>query len=57
MERKPTDWRHVTENLRPVNAHPVERRMREGVDVVPAELLSEEVFHAGSPDELRKGTR
>lgn len=31
--------------------------MRESVDVVPAELLGEEVFHASSPDELREGTR
>ena len=44
----------MTQNLRAVNPYPVERRVRENVDIVPAELLREEVIHARAADDLRQ---
>lgn len=44
----------MAQNLRAVNPYPVERRVRKNVDIVPAELLREEIIHACAADDLRQ---
>ena len=47
----------MREDARPVNALPEERVVREAVDLVPRDLLSEHPAHSGQPSELRQGRR
>src|SRR5271155_1825057 len=50
-------WWHVTYDLASVERDPVERGMRELVDVVPAQLLREKPTHARQSTKLWKLTR
>lgn len=48
---------HMTNDLTAIKRDPIEGRMREVVDVVPAELLSEESRHTSQSANLRKLSR
>lgn len=49
--------RHVADDLAVVESDPVEGGVREGVDVVPAQLLGQEACHAGDAADLGQLSR